>query len=535
MIGSNVPPGRYDARVAGRFGISNPRAFVVGELEEVLEKQSDSPESAMEVTLDTTVNGHAEAGGIDYFKFQAKAGQRVFAVCEAREIDSRMDASLMLHDAAGRELKQSRRGGVLEFAAPQDGAYVLKVFDFLYGGGSEYFYRLSLKTRDDTPRLGMLLHENENITPPCEIRGHFYPAGDIDTYSFAVKKGDVYWVEVFSQRLGFPTDLLLVIQDQEFNDTENVGGVEFKTGSLDPAGRFEAKEDGTCRIQVRDLFNRTASIPEHIYRLVVRKETPDFRLVAMPQGPPAKKDAREAFVSSSVLRRGGTIPIKVIAVRRDGLKEAISVRAAELPEGVSSSELVIPGDKNIGTLLLTAAEGASNWAGNISIIGTAKPGARTAEVATVIWNVPDYNTEPVRSRLTDAYALAVCDEPAPISIEPEAKVAEVPASGKVSISLNVTRRGDFNEAFKLKAHGLAAVESLKELDVKEKGTNAVVELDLAQQKLSPGTHSFYLQGQTKGKYRSPLETDKNKTKDLTITVYSAPIVVKVSPPQTASK
>src|SRR5436189_3306440 len=34
-VGTNVPAGIYDARVIGRFGISNPRRFIVGWLEEV--------------------------------------------------------------------------------------------------------------------------------------------------------------------------------------------------------------------------------------------------------------------------------------------------------------------------------------------------------------------------------------------------------------------------------------------------------------------------------------------------------------------
>ena len=140
----------------------------------------------------------------------------------------------------------------------------------------------------------------------------------------------------------------------------------------------------------------------------------------------------------------------------------------------------------------------------------------------------------MRSRLADNFTVAVCDDAAPISIAAaEAKAYEVPAAGKLTIPVNVIRRGEFNEGFKLKASGLAALDSLKEIEIKEKGTNATVELNLAEQKLPPGSYSFYLQGQTKGKYRDPVQ--KDKTKDVTITVYSAPITMKVSPPQTAAK
>ena len=417
-IGTNVPAGTYDARVIGRFGITNPRRFAVGDLDEVIEKQNDSVETAMQVPLGTIVNGHAEANAVDYFKFRATNGQQIRIACQASALDSRMDPSLILYDPAGRELKESRRGGLLEFSAAKDGDYLVKVHDFLFAGGDEHFYRLSIATNtpegapqrdgNDKPEIAQVLK------PPCEVTGEFYPAGDVDWYSFDAKKGEVWWVEVFSQRLGAPTDPLLVINDQEFNDIEaNVGGNEFKTSSLDPVGRFEAKDDGPCRIQVRDLFNRTLSEAGRNYRLVIRKETPDFELLAIPQEGPPKKDSREVHVWSSVLRRGETIPIKVIALRQDGFQGEISIKASDLPAGVSSSELVIPSDKSSGILLLTAAETATNWAGSVAIVGNSK---HVAKAATVIWNIPDYNNEPVRSRLADNFMVAVCDDTAPITI-----------------------------------------------------------------------------------------------------------------------
>ena len=189
-----------------------------------------------------------------------------------------------------------------------------------------------------------------------------------------------------------------MINDQEFNDMDNVGGVEFRTSSRDAVGRFEAKADGLCRIQVRDLFNRTMSDERHVYRLVVRKDEPGFELIAMPQGPPPKKDTREAFAQPCVLRRAETAPIKVIALRKDGFKGEITVQATDLPAGASSSELVIAGDKNSGVLLVSASETATNWSGLITIVGKASVGTHVASAATVIWNVADYNNEPVRSR-----------------------------------------------------------------------------------------------------------------------------------------
>jgi hypothetical protein len=185
-IGTNVTPGTYDARVIGRYGISNPRKFVVGELDENIEQAKESVEGAMEIAVGTTVNGRAEASTAHY-AFQATSGQRIAIECQAGSIDSRMDPSLILYGPQGRELKQCRRGGALDFVAAENGRYVVKVHDFLFGSGSEYFYRLTLRIKpSQTHPETTATNEPEDVKSPCEIAGQFYPAGEVDRYKFDV-------------------------------------------------------------------------------------------------------------------------------------------------------------------------------------------------------------------------------------------------------------------------------------------------------------------------------------------------------------
>ena len=122
----------------------------------------------------------------------------------------------------------------------------------------------------------------------------------------------------------------------------------------------------------------------------------------------------------------------------------------------------------------------------------------------------DYNTEAIVSRLTRDFVLAVSGvETAPISIEAgEKKLWESAEAGKLQIPIQLTRRAEFNANLKLKAAGLSALDKLKEIEVDGKATNATVELDLTQYKIPPGTHSFYLQTQTPGKYRNNPEAAK---------------------------
>ena len=98
------------------------------------------------------------------------------------------------------------------------------------------------------------------------------------------------------------------------------------------------------------------------------------------------------------------------------------------------------------------------------------------------------------------------------------KIWEAPADGKLEIPLRITRRGEFTEALKLKAAGIAAIDALKEIDVDAKATAATATIDLKTLKIPAGTHTIYLSAQTKGKYAK---------KDTTMTVYSAPIRISV--------
>src|SRR2546426_656175 len=82
-IATNVTPGVYEARVVGRFGISNPRAFGVSDLpESIAPTTNNSPANAEAIALDTIVNGHSEANAAAFYKFTAKKGQRILIECK---------------------------------------------------------------------------------------------------------------------------------------------------------------------------------------------------------------------------------------------------------------------------------------------------------------------------------------------------------------------------------------------------------------------------------------------------------------------
>jgi hypothetical protein len=621
-IASNTPPGVYEMRFLGRFGLSNPRAFVVGSLPETkAEPTNATPARATRIALDTTINGLAQANTLAWYQFTAKKGQRLFVECLTEAIDSRMEPNLVVADQAGHELERARQGGLIDFIAPTDASYLLQVHDFLFRGGDAYFYRLTLstgphvdfilppcglpgsktnytvygrnlpggkpvkgQTLDGKPleqlsveisfpsdqrvrrlNTGLLIRPSEaaidgfeyrlktpkgvsnpfllgfasapvvleqepnnqpaqgqKLVPPCEVAGQFYPAGEQDWYTFQAKKGDTYWIEVLSQRLGLPTDPSLVLQrvskgdngeekaadvlELADNDT-NLGEREFNTISRDPAGRFEAKEDGTYRLLIRDLFTRTERSPRFLYRLAIRKEAPDFRLVAMAVVPKAKSDAKNIEMGVPLLRRGETIALRVMAFRQ-GFTGDIDLSLEQPPPGLLFQGDRIPSGQNTDYILLTAAEDAPAYAGPIRLVGKAKVGDQEvvseARGATLVFAVGNTDNERPQARLARELTLAITDkESAPVTVAPaEQKTWEAPANAKLKIPLTIKRRGDFNGSFKLKPLGPGTQDALKEFEVESQATNATLTLDLAALKLAAGSYVFSAQSQVTGKYRN---------------------------------
>ncbi len=152
-IDSAVPPGTYDVRVVGQWGVSNPRAFVVGSLPEIFEKEpnNDLPE-AQRIELGTTINGSISAGtDVDYSIFAGKKGQRVLVSCLASSIDGLGNPMIEVYDTKGRKLATNRNyqnsDALADVFLPADGDYYIRLSQFTYqGGGPDHVYRLTATT-----------------------------------------------------------------------------------------------------------------------------------------------------------------------------------------------------------------------------------------------------------------------------------------------------------------------------------------------------------------------------------------------------
>src|ERR1051325_840928 len=100
-IAGDVPPGTYEARAVGKWGISAVQLFEVGRgLTEVAEKEpNDSPDKAQPVPMNVAINGRSDGNGDDFFRFPAKKGERVVIDCRAFRLNTTLRAILTLSAA----------------------------------------------------------------------------------------------------------------------------------------------------------------------------------------------------------------------------------------------------------------------------------------------------------------------------------------------------------------------------------------------------------------------------------------------------
>jgi hypothetical protein len=578
-IAADCPIGIHEARVMTRLGISSSRAFCVGTLDEVVQAKANTTlAAAMELKVNSICNATMTQRAVDHYAFEAKKNQRMIVDCATRGIDSKLDAVVIVADAAGRDLLVERRGGVLDFKVPSDGKYVIKVHELTFKGGQAYYYRLGLwelpvgapivrqpstkpvnsfswppnalssRTRESPDRslttlatgaaseaeLAEIEPNNDRmkaqrISLPCDVAGSFFPAADVDVFEFEAKKGDVWWVEVGSERFGLPTDPSILVQHvartgdtekltdiAEFSDIPSpvkvssngyaYDGPPYNAGSADILGKLEIKEDGLHRLQLTDLFGGTRNDPKNVYRLIIRKAAPDFAVVAWALHMELRNGDRNAVSKPLALRGGATMALEVVAFRRDGFDGDIDLAMEGLPEGVTATGLKIPAGQSRGLMLVTANQNAPRAIGSGAFLARATINGevvtRPGRLASHAWPIPDsWGEIPAPRLLADVPVSVSGHEFAPLTLSAPREVQTVTAGEKLTIPLLHTRRSEFSgNVLQLRTMG-AVFDRSPQFDVQINADQSQAVLDTAALKAPPGDYLIALYGGAVAKYR----------------------------------
>jgi hypothetical protein len=130
-------------------GATPAMRFVVGELPEIVEHETDGDPVPVPVKLPVTINGRIfPRENVDVWTFHAGKGQTILCDVEAARLGSPLDARLDVLDARGRLIGENDDfNGAdprLRFVAPTDGDYQVRIRDTQNQGGQAYVYRLTI-------------------------------------------------------------------------------------------------------------------------------------------------------------------------------------------------------------------------------------------------------------------------------------------------------------------------------------------------------------------------------------------------------
>lgn len=153
-VAPEVPVGNHMYRLRTKSGISIIRQIFVGNYPSVVEVEPNNDlDTPQLVEFNQTVEGVIKNEDVDYFKIQAKKGQRISVEVEGVRLGwtgnrPLFDPAISLLDKNRFELASSddtvllRQDGYFSVIAPEDGEYFVQIREASYRGSDNSFYRL---------------------------------------------------------------------------------------------------------------------------------------------------------------------------------------------------------------------------------------------------------------------------------------------------------------------------------------------------------------------------------------------------------
>ncbi len=313
--------------------------------------------SAQPVSLPVTINGHIAAPAnnqpvSDYYRFHARAGEKVILEVQARRLGSPLDSYLEVLDANGKRIERAQARAVLSTTttlSERDSATAgIRLISWTGMEPGDY-----IMIGNEIIRLSVLPKGPDEDTRFEAIDGQRLAYFDTTTEDHSIDK-PVYKVLIYPPGKHFTPNGLPLVPLYFQNDD---GGPGYSKDSL---VHFTAPADGDYLVRIHDVGGLGGD--DYAYRLDIRNPRPDFRLSATPANPSVP--------------RGGAVPVTVEARRIDEFNGPIQVRVDRLPKGLHASIGVIRPDQISCTILLSADAGATlSTAEPLKIVGTA--GGRT--------------------------------------------------------------------------------------------------------------------------------------------------------------
>lgn len=556
VLPNGVVPGLHGCRVHSRDGSSPLSLLLVDDLPTIAEAAGNSkPEAAQAVTVPCGIDGHVDNLARDFFRFEAKKGQRLSFEVFARRIGSPLDPVIFLYREDGRELAYSddtaNLSGDCQLSYPfdADGTYILEIRDIRYAGSSKHVYRLRIGDipcvqaayplavqRGVTTEVTLVGTDAEGLKPqplnvPADWPFAWLPVADSGSessgsaFATVIVSDTPEFLETepnnaldqanaaaltnsFNGRFDMPGDVDLFRFKAMKGQKARFQGMTRDQGSpadlvlriLDANGKQLARADdnGIVEGHIDHTFAEEGDYLLEVTDLLRRAGSDYVYRIAVHDLSPTF-ELRVDGETLNVPRKGGTATVPV-TVTRQGYTGEIAVEVTGLPEGLAAAPLVIGPSRTAGVLTITASDAAEGTIANeVAVVGTAKVGDRTirsmatiAQALKTRWSLPLSIPAPVEQSV---FVAATAERPLKLRVEP-AEVT-IPASGKATVTVTVERGKDIDEEVTLalapEKDALPKGAELKLAPIPKGQTSVTLEFT-ADDKVAKGTYSLVLTG-----------------------------------------
>ncbi|MCA9006893.1 MAG: PPC domain-containing protein [Planctomycetaceae bacterium] len=329
--------------------------------------------SASAAALPNAFNGIIEKeGDIDFFKFQAKKDQTLEIECYARRIRSPLDPVVNLYNEKSQRLggNDDSRGpdSYFRYKFPADGEYFISVTDHLSRGGEDFVYRIEMLPV--SPALELGIPRNARYSQ--------------ERQRIVVARGNRFAAVVSAQRTNFGGEIAL--DASNFPKGVNVVAEPMAANLTTMPVVFEAAADAPIEGQLIELTGRHVDPKQNISgvftnradlvrvrnnQLLWMKDVAQIP-VAVVEELPFKLDIVEP---KAPLARNGSMQLKVVATRKEGFDEPITLQFPFRPPGVgASSRVTIPKGQTEAFYPLNANGNAEMKKWKVFVIGSANVG-----------------------------------------------------------------------------------------------------------------------------------------------------------------
>jgi hypothetical protein len=378
---------------APRAGMSppSPNEVRISPFDNILEKEPNNvhTEVASSGVLPLAFNGILQAeGDVDFFKFTAKKDQSYQFRVFANSIGTPVDPVLTVYNDKMGALGSSddadgTKDGKVDFKAPADGDYLVKINDMLSRGGVDYVYRVE----------SIVAPPTIDVTMGEMIRRDFQYLKQ-----FNVPQGGYYTMVVSTTRRGVAGDL-------KFEMPKLPAGVTLETGVIPKSvSQFpillKAAPDAPIGGGMYELLVKTIEGDAP----VVGKFIQALDFVRGPQNGVPYYTRYHPEVAVSVIEplpysvtidqpkvpivRNGSLKLKVRAHRKEGYEKPITVRFPWLPPGIASPATMTFKEKETELEYeLNANENAELNTWNLSLLAESDDGKGKAFSASPFVNL----------------------------------------------------------------------------------------------------------------------------------------------------